>query len=206
MKGISAMKRFLIVFMFSLCALTLSHAEDEAPEYSATMIVTFAGKPSPASKVYVSKSAVRVDLPNNNYMVVNIWSKKASIINLDAKMYLDQEINLSRIPRVGKKLDEETGRTLLGHETVNGYDVDKYFVTHGAVLSSETMTQWLRKDNIAVKVGSGDEYWTFELKDIQPGKQRTDLFDIPSDFRHVDAYGRDVIDARAPVVQDFKKR
>jgi len=186
------MKKLLWVIAALLMVNIGNVFAEDAPEFTANMVAHL-GADAPANKVYVSRNYIRLEMPQGNYAIVDVRAKITHVVLPKEEKYMDFPADVFRMPRYGKMLGTEIKRVSLGKQKISGYDTEQFLVTRdiGAKMS-ENMIQWLRSDNIAVKLASGDENWSVTLSDIVPGKQNDSLFGIPYTYKGYDQYGHEL--------------
>jgi len=180
-------------------------------QFSADETMTTAGRSgnptTMAGRVYIGKARMRTDMNmagrGNMAMILNLETKNTIILMLDQKMAMDMSAMGGRAGQMmGAKPPIDTSKpidpehpcamspdmtcNLVGNETVNGRECQKWIMTRKASDgTTTTSTAWLdMKLHYPIKV-TGDNF-SLELKNIVEGPQPDALFVIPPDFKVMD--------------------
>ncbi len=174
-------KLFGAVLVFSLILLSIGFSSlAYAQEYAADMVSTIDNKTT-QSKIYVSSDKIRMDMPEGA-MIIRIDKGVSWMLMPSEKMYMENRIDMSRVPKTSKDLGAEIERTSLGMETVNGQPAEKFKVTYRDNGKTESAYQWLVNSTIHVKIEAVDGSWSMEYRNLSLGAQPADLFEIPAGY------------------------
>ena len=163
--------------LFSLCFVTSgAFAED----FSADMVNTV-GKQIMQSKLYISGDKIRMDM-KEGVMIIRNDKKISWMLMPSEKMYMENPIDMSRVPKTSKSLDAEIDRTSLGMETIDGKQAEKFKVNYKENGQNASVYQWLVNKEIPIKVEAVDGSWSMEYKNLSLGAQPADLFEVPAGY------------------------
>jgi hypothetical protein len=99
------------------------------------------------------------------------------------KMYMEQPMDPLSAAGTWEKMDGEIERRAEGNEVVNGRQTTKYRVIFEADGMRDSVFQWLDESaHIPVKTAAIDGSWSTEFKNIRPGPQDRNLFEIPAGY------------------------
>jgi hypothetical protein len=171
------MNRSLVVIggIFFFLFVTLSSSF--AVELTADM-VTKEGKVTRNGKMYVKDSKCRVEKGSTPlYSIVRGDKGLFWQVNNAEKTYIEAKLTPDAKPTIEEKIFGETGRKLIGTETVNGYTAKKYEVTAKKGNKTETIQQWFSSEyNFPVRVVGSN--WSVEYKNIKKGGVPDALFEL----------------------------
>ena len=163
--------------LFFLCSVTSgAFAED----FSADMVNTV-GKQIMQSKLYVSGDKIRMDM-KEGVMIIRNDKKISWMLMPSEKMYMENPIDMSKVPKTSKSLDAEIDRTSLGMETIDGKQAEKFKVNYKENGQNASVYQWLVSKEIPIKVEAVDGSWSMEYKNLSLGAQPADLFEVPAGY------------------------
>jgi len=171
-------KGFIIccgIFLFLFAAISSAFAV----ELSADM-VTKEGKITRNGKIYVKGNKCRVEKGSTPlYTIVRGDKGLFWQVNNAEKTYIKAALTPDMKPTIEEKMFGETGRKLVGTETVNGYTAKKYEVTAKKGKKTETIQQWFSTEySFPVKVAGSN--WSVEYKNIKKGGISDNLFELAS--------------------------
>ena len=157
-------------------------------QFTADMVTT-EGDVSRTSKFYVEDPYYRIDMEENGqqmFVIVNNETKTTRVFMPSQKMYMEIKSDdmQSMQNDVFQSLEAQKKKyetKLLGKETVNGYECEKYQVVEGG----NPVTTYWQSPEIAfpIKVVSGDKQnMVMELKNIVQGDVDQALFKVPAGF------------------------
>ena len=175
-------KKFLGgVLGFSLIVLGAGFSSvASAQEFSADMVNRI-GKQTSQSKLYVSGDKMRMDM-KEGVMIIRMDKGVSWMLMSSDKMYMENPIDMSRVPRSSKTFDGEIERTSLGMDTVDGRQAEKFQVTYTEKGKPVSVYQWILNQEIPVKVEAVDGSFSMEYKNVSMGAQPADLFEVPSGY------------------------
>jgi outer membrane lipoprotein-sorting protein len=177
----AGMWAFVLALMFLLAGAA------QGAEFSATMI-TKAGPQETQGKIFVKGDKFRNEMEAGGRTQISIVrpDKKVMWLIMPAeKSYMEMPLNPQATEQMmPKKPEEQVEMKLLGRETVNGYETEKYetSVRH----RGEAMKQyiWLSKKlGMPIKVAAADGSHSMEYRDIQEGGVSDALFEPPQGYQ-----------------------
>ena len=151
-----------------------------ANDFSADMVSKY-GNETTTAKIYVSGSKTRMEM-TEGVMLIDSEQKVTWMLMPSDKMYMKHPFNAARNPRTSSSFNNETERTSLGMETVDGQQAEKFKVTYTDNGTTETVYQWLVNNTVLVKIAAVDGSWSTEYKNVSTGPQPAELFAIPADY------------------------
>ena len=164
------------------CFLGLAQAAD----FSAK-VVSHMGPQKVQGKVYLKGEKMRQEFSMGGGKSINIArpDKNVMWVLMPAqKFYMEmpfQETDLAKTMRMPK---DKTKMKLVGTETVNGYETEKY----ETVVKSDGKTMkfdlWVAKKlGVPIKMVSKDGSYSMEYLDIKEGNVPDSVFKVPSGYR-----------------------
>ncbi len=173
---------------FVLTAMVLFGIIATAAEFSADVEQTANGRSMPG-KLYVKDQRMRLETMGSVTIVDSAQGKSWVLMpGVNAYLEMNNVGSLGRGTMSEEQIAEFGKRKLLGKETVNGYECDKYLVEPKDG-SQGTFTQWVsEKLQFPVKFtseGGGNDV-QFELTNIQEGPVEDSLFTIPSGYQKME--------------------
>ena len=151
-----------------------------AQDFSADLVNTF-GKETTQSKLYVSGEKIRMEM-KEGIMIVRTDKRVSWMLMPSEKMYMENPIDMTRVPKTGKNFDGEIERISLGSDSVDGQPTEKFKVTYTENGKSMAAYQWIKDGQIPVKVEAVDGSYSMEYKNISTGAQPAELFEVPADY------------------------
>ena len=177
----AGMWAFVLALMFLLAGAA------PAAEFSATMI-TKAGAQETQGKIFVKGDKFRNEMKadgGTQISIVRLDKKVMWLIMPAEKSYMEMPLNPQATEQMMlKKPEAQVEMKLLGKETVNGYETEKYetSVRH----RGEAMKQyiWLSKKlGMPIKVAAADGSHSMEYRDIEEGGVSDALFEPPRGYQ-----------------------
>ena len=157
-------------------------------QFTADMVTT-EGDVSKTSKFYVENPFYRMDMEEGGqkiFVVVNNETKTTRVFMPSEKMYMEMKSDdmKSLSNDVFQSLEAQKQKyetKLVGEETVNGYECEKYQVI---IDGSPVSTYWQSSEiEYPIKVISGEKQnMIMELKNIEKGDIDDAMFKIPAGF------------------------
>ena len=189
------MKQFTkaIALMFSLVFLISSSC---LAQFTADMIQTQDGETS-TIKLYVEDPFYCFEQEEDGeeiFVIVNQEEKVTRVLRPSLKMYIEMESQgmMSMANDVFQSIDnmkETYDAALIGTETINGYECEKYIVSYEG---EEMLTYWQSSQlGYPLKVvNSMNNGMTMELTNIVEGDIDDSRFTTPSDYKKMEMPGR----------------
>ncbi|MCX5812412.1 MAG: DUF4412 domain-containing protein [Proteobacteria bacterium] len=161
------------IFFFLFAAISSASAVELTAD-----IMTKEGKITRNGKIYVKGNKCRVEKGSTPlYTIVRGDKNLFWQVNNAEKTYIKAALTPDMKPTIEEKIFGETGRKLVGTETVNGYTAKKYEVTATKGKKTETIQQWFSAEyNFPVKVAGSN--WIVEYKNIKKGNVPDGLFEL----------------------------
>ena len=175
-------KNALVLGLFFLISSTA------LAQFTADMVTT-EGDVSKTSKFHVENPFYRMDMEEGGqkmFVVVNNETKTTRVFMPSEKMYMEMKSDdmksLSNDVFQSLEVQKEKYETkLVGKETVNGYDCEKYQV----IIDGSPVSSYWQSPEIEypIKVISGEKQnMIMELKNIEKGDVDDAIFKIPAGF------------------------
>ena len=175
-------KNALVLGLFFLISSTA------LAQFTADMVTT-EGDVSKTSKFYVENPFYRMDMEEGGqkmFVVVNNETKTTRVFMPSEKMYMEMKSDdmKSLSNDVFQSLEAQKQKyetKLVGEETVNGYECEKYQVM---IDGSPVSTYWQSPEiEYPIKVISGEKQnMIMELKNIEKGDVDDAMFKVPAGF------------------------
>jgi hypothetical protein len=201
------MKRGLVVLplLALILALGLAAAPARAQQFSADMIVVGSGQSSEQPrKIYVSNGKMRFETGGRagGIMLTDATAKTAVMLMPQMKAYLDMgkmgmvsqafmsvdpENPCPQWQEIAKNFDKKDVTWTckrVGQETVNGRSTLKYQASSN---TGEQAYAWVDPKLKFLVKSQDKEGRGMELKNIQEGAQPASLFEVPADYKKLDA-------------------
>lgn len=184
-------KPFILNVIFGLLMYSSALAQ-----FTADMIQTQNGQTS-TNKLYVEDPFYCFEQIENGekiFVIIDKNLKVTSVVRPSEKMFIEMKSQsmMSRSNDVFQSIENlkaTTNPDLIGKETINGYECEKYSVMRDG---QEIMTYWQSTElGFPIKVINtlaGD--MTMELKNIHMGDVDDSIFKIPSDYKKMEMPGR----------------
>lgn len=165
-----------------------------AAQFSAQMLIRDGEKQLPG-RIYVQDGKMRQEFSDEKGQTV-------TIVRPDLKVYwviMPWKRAYAELPLKGKLPGQflqipmdAISKRLVGKETVNGYEAEKYEVSVRASGGLERQTIWLApKLGTPVKMISKEGNMSVEYKDIKEGAQAERLFSLPPGYKKLATAGFD---------------
>lgn len=169
-----------IVFLFFAfsCAKSLNFSAD---------VITVSQGQRAESRLYVSGGMYRIE-PKDGQGYTIIREDRGLIWFLveGQNAYMEAPFDPFLKPEIEKTIKGETGRALLGKETLEGQTVEKYEVTYKMAGVEQRLYQWFAPGlGIAVRTEAADGSFVVEMKDVKEAVQPEGLFEVPRGWRKV---------------------
>ena len=164
-------------------------------QFTADMLTTENGV-TKTSKLSVMDPFYRMDMEEDGqemFVVVNNETKTTRVFMPSEKMYMEMKSDdiksLSNDVFQSLEVQKQKYETkLLGNETVNGYECEKYQV----IMDGNPVTTYWQSSEIEypIKVISGEKQnMVMELKNIEKGKVDDAMFKVPAGFNKMEMPG-----------------
>lgn len=173
---------FLLAAMFLLAAYPVM-----AAEFSATVITKTEGQEM-HGKIFMKGQKVRNEFQAGDETNISIArpDKKVVWVLMPAeKTYMEMPITEEAQEKILiKKPEDQAKMKLLGTETVNGYECDKYEMSTTVEGKPVKQYNWVAKKlGMAIKVEAADGSFSMEYRDIKVGGVADSLFEVPQGYQ-----------------------
>lgn len=163
-----------------------------AAQFSASMMIKDGGKLIPG-KIFVQDGKMRQEFNDAEGRTITIVRPKLKVIWI----ILPGERAYTELPLRGKLPGQfiqippdALNKRLVGKDTVQGYETEKYEVTLRRGSGQERQTVWLAaKLNAPVKMISKEGNFSIEYRGIKEEPQPDHLFELPPGYKKVDTSG-----------------
>jgi len=170
----------MLVFVFVFTGVIF------AQEFSADMVST-TSQGNFSGKIFVSKDKSRMEIPQS-VIIARMDKKVTWVLMPQQMMYMEQSLNPENIVVSSEKMPGEVQRQLIGQETIDGKNTNKYSVVYTLDNKQEKVFVWVTTDsNIPIKTQASDDSWTMEYRNLNIGKQAPSLFEIPAGYKDMAA-------------------
>jgi hypothetical protein len=179
-------------FFFILPLLVVFTGAAQAAQFSATMMIKDGEKIIPG-KIFVQDGKMRQefnDAEGQTVTIVRPDQKVIWIILPREQAYTEMRLT-GKLPGQFIQIPPEAlSKRLVGKDTVNGYEAEKYEVTLRRGSGQETQTVWLAtKLSAPVKMVSKTGNFSIEYKSIKEEAQAERLFNLPPGYKKLDTSG-----------------
>lgn len=159
----------------------------QAAEFSATVVSRMEGQET-KGKVYVSGKKMRREFstPEGTNITIARPDKKVMWMLMPGqKMYMEMQFRPSKLEK-GMEMpkDQKAEMKLLGTETVNGYQTEKFETTVKDKGAPIKQYMWVSKKlGVPIKMTSQDGSFSMEYLDIKEGDVPASLFEVPQGYQ-----------------------
>src|SRR5208337_626422 len=155
----------------------------QVAEFSAVVVNRIAGHEM-QGKIYVKGEKARLETSTPLGVTVSILrlDKKVMWILLPGKKaYLEMPFDREAFAQALNIPTDEAGLRLLGRETLNGYDTEKYETSVQAGARQIRGTLWISKRlGVPLRIETADHSFSQEYRDIREGRVDDAIFEIPT--------------------------
>jgi outer membrane lipoprotein-sorting protein len=174
------------IWVLILAGLFLSAGVAQGAEFSATMIAKSGGQET-EGKIFVKGDKIRNEMKAGGETQISIIrpDKKMMWLIMPAqKAYMEMPLNPQATgPMMIKKPEGQVKMKLLGPETVNGYETEKYETSVKRRGQEVKEYIWLSKKlGMPIKMAAADGSHLMEYRDIKEGGVPDDLFQPPQGY------------------------
>lgn len=155
-----------------------------AQEFSADVITNTSGR-LVQGKIVSVKGKARMEI-EGAITIGRIDKGVAWVIMPAQKAYMEVPLENSSMLANHGKLPNEIERKLLGKETLDGKEVEKYKIVYEANGKQNTIFSWIMPGtDIPVKTEAEDGSWQTEYKNIKVGPQPDNMFEVPNGYQKI---------------------
>ena len=172
-------------WLLVLAVVLLLAGSAAAAQFSAQMMVRDGEKLS-LGKIFVQDGKMRQEFNDKegHITIVRPDLKKVWVILPHEHGYLELPLKTKLPGQFIQIPPDALAKRLVGKETVNGYEAEKYEVTAPGGLGPERQTIWMAiKLGVAVKLVSREKNFSMEYRSITEGPQPERLFNLPPGYK-----------------------
>ncbi|MFZ5451026.1 MAG: DUF4412 domain-containing protein [Thermodesulfobacteriota bacterium] len=177
-------KTLILVIITLACWLGLGLAQ--AGEFSAQH-VTRMDSQELRGKIYVQGDKIRQEFLTKEGGSINIARPDKKIVWLlmpDQKICVELPFSQKALEKTMQMPKDRKDMKLLGTETVNGYETEKYEVVEKEKGGMGKYYVWVAKKlDMPIKMASADGRFSSELLNIKQGSVPPEVFEIPAGYR-----------------------
>lgn len=183
------MKRQCVMGWMAAIILCLSPSLAQAAELSANVITKADGEEM-RGKIFMKGQKIRNEFDaggQTNVSIVRPDKKVVWMLMPAEKMYMEMPITEEAQEKILiKKPEDQVKMKLVGTETVNGYECEKY--EYEVPISPEGQPSkhftWIAKKlQMPIKAMAADGSFSMEYQDIKVGGVADSLFEVPQDYQ-----------------------
>jgi outer membrane lipoprotein-sorting protein len=155
----------------------------QAAEFSAAVVNRIAGHEM-QGKIFVRGQKARLETSTPLGVAISILrldKKVMWILMPGKKAYMEMPFDREGFAQALNIPTDEAGMQLLGRETLNGYDTEKYATSMQAGTRQIQGTMWISKRlGLPIKIESADHSFSQEYRNIREGGVDDAIFEIPA--------------------------
>jgi hypothetical protein len=177
-------------WLLVLAVVLLFAGSAAAAQFSAQMMVRD-GEKLALGKIFVQDRNMRQEFNEEEGQTITIVRsdlKKVWVILPREQSYMELPLKTKLPGQFIQIPPDALAKRLVGKETVNGYEAEKYEVTAPGGLGPERQTIWMAiKLGVAVKLVSREKNFSMEYRSIREGPQPERLFNLPPGYKKLSA-------------------
>jgi outer membrane lipoprotein-sorting protein len=157
-----------------------------AAEFSADMTMQGADAPGTQGKIFVKGNNFRQEFQVEGQKHLSIMrgdKKTVWMVMPDQKMYMEMPVTPQAKAKMMEMPKDQAKMKLLGAETVNGYEADKYEVAGTKGQPSKEYVWVAKRLGIPIKMAAADGSFSMEYQNIKEGSVADSLFEIPAGYQ-----------------------
>jgi outer membrane lipoprotein-sorting protein len=174
------------MWAFILALLFLLAGAAQSAEFSATMI-TKAGGRQTQGKIFVKGDKIRNEMKadgGTQISIIRLDKKVMWLIMPAEKTCMEMPMNPQATGQMMIERPQEQEMKLLGKETINGYETEKYEISVRHRGKAVKQYIWLSKKlGMPIKMAAADGSHSMEYRDIQEGGVPDALFKPPKGYQ-----------------------
>ena len=178
--------RLILILAAISLACWLGAGLAQAAEFSA-LVINRAGSQETQGKIYLQGEKMRQEFSNGEGMSINISRPDKQVMWMimpDQKMYMEMQFSQSDLGKTMAMPKDQGQMKLLGTETVNGYETEKYETTVQGRGKTRKHYLWVSKKlGVPIKMVSQDGSFSMEYRDIKEGGLPAGLFEVPQGYQ-----------------------
>jgi len=177
-------------WLLVLAVVLLFAGSAAAAQFSAQMMVRD-GEKLALGKIFVQDGKMRQEFNEEEGQTITIVRpdlKKVWVILPREQSYMELPLKTKLPGQFIQIPPDALAKRLVGKETVNGYEAEKYEVTAPGGLGPERQTIWMAiKLGVAIKLVSREKNFSMEYRSIREGPQPERLFNLPPGYKKLSA-------------------
>lgn len=154
----------------------------QAAEFSAVCVTKTAGHELPG-KIFVKGEKVRVEASTplgRTISILRLDKKVMWILMPGQKSYMEMPFDQKALSKALNMPEAGASKKLVGTETINGLEAEKYLVGSGEGKS----TVWIAKKlGVPIRVESANKSFSQDYRDIKLGGVADALFEMPAGYK-----------------------
>ena len=189
---VRASRNSLPAFVVAAGCLMASACGGSIDSFSATQVTTAQNQTENAAQLFFAPQKVRMEMAspaNPSEKMITIAREDLGVAWIfvpSRSAYVEMPIDEAGMTQAMRELEDDQIIDDLGRETVAGFDCRKLRITTSMKIMGRTMEQtsvvW-KSDRLPMALRSESENGTVsELRDIKPGSQPGELFEIPDGY------------------------
>jgi outer membrane lipoprotein-sorting protein len=170
----------LVALILALPALT------QAAEFSAEITMKGGDTPGTHGKVYIKGDKFRQEFDMGGVKHTSIMRGDKQLVWMvipDQKVYMEMPLTPQAKAKMLKMPQDQAKMKLLGTETVNGYEADKYEVAGTRGQGSKEYVWVAKKLGMPLKMTSADGSFSIEYHNIKEGGVPDSVFEVPAGYQ-----------------------
>jgi outer membrane lipoprotein-sorting protein len=170
----------IVLLILALPALT------QAAEFSAEIAMQGNNTPATHGKVYIKGNKFRQEFDMGGVKHISIMRGDKQVVWMvipDQKVYMEMALTPQAKAKMMKMPQDQAKMKLLGTETVNGYEADKYEATGTKGQASKEYVWVAKKLGMPLKMTSADGSFSMEYKNIKEGNVPDSVFEVPAGYQ-----------------------
>jgi len=182
-----ASKRSKLILIFLGLAWFLAAGLTQAAEFSAVVINRMESRET-QGKIYMKGEKMRRDFAPGEQVGITIVRPDKNVMWLlmpARKSFMEMPFTKASVEQMlGMSKEHQADMKLLGPETVNGYETEKYEATVRAGSQAVKSFVWVsKKFGVPIKMVSQDGKFSMEYRDIKEGGVTDSVFEVPPGYQ-----------------------
>ena len=180
-------KRSKLILIFLGLAWWLALGLAQAAEFSATVVNRMDSRET-QGKIYMKGEKLRRDFAAGERVKIAIVRPDLQVMWMlmpGEKTYMEMPFSKASLEQMmGMSKERQAEMKLVGPETVNGYETEKYQTTVKGPGQAVKSYVWVaKKFGVPIKMVSEDGKFTMEYRDIKEGGVPEAVFEIPQGYK-----------------------
>lgn len=180
-------QRFKMTFLFIVLAWWLGAGWAQAAEFSAVIINRLESRET-QGKIYMKGEKMRREFAAGEEVGITIVRPDKKVMWMlmpGQKTVMEMPFSKASLEKMmGMSKEQQAEMKLLGPETVNGYETEKYETTVKGDGKPRKHFMWVSKKlGVPIKMTSPDGSFFMEYRDIKEGAVPDSVFEIPPGYQ-----------------------